>query len=311
MLGCRRVANVFQLIHSVRSVARAPKTVLGLFLGSIMLPSTQAQIQIPSEDITQVSPGMSDVIIKLGDTRRRVQPSPFEIDAVLPYSSASIWFCLDPVQAMVHLGNAASVGNPVLNYGSTNPSDFDLWTPDSAGLSASRQQMLADLFTQYPITSGLNTNLLDYASALQLAVWEITNELGTNPLLLSSGSLQVAAGQSNPALSAGTISTAQSMLDWVSGPTNLGTGNLGQLRFLIDGSYAFDSSTRSIQDLVGWSPVPEPAHVSIAGAALLLLMIVTVTVRRRLSSRGSQAETLVSMPLLAPTSSRHTGELLP
>ncbi|MES2695373.1 MAG: hypothetical protein V4773_17990 [Verrucomicrobiota bacterium] len=285
------MANFFQLSRSAWAEYKKTLSALLLTIGAGLPGTVHGQIEIPVANVQQVSPLMSDVFVTLGDTTRRLRPSPFDIFDVQPYSSAIMWFCLDPLQGLFHTNSAPQHLNGVLDFLGTNPADFDKWTPDAPGLTLARQQMLANLFTQYNPGNVSNNGLLDYASALQLAVWEIGNELSSNPLSLSNGALWAETGQANPALSSNTIEAAQGMLNWVSANSGSSLGNISNLRFLIDGSYNHPSEgLQASSDLAGWiSPVPEPAHFTAAGVVALLLVVGVQRRRRQSIARATDS----------------------
>src|ERR1051325_5479654 len=104
----------------------------------------RAQLEIPLSNVTLAYPSISAVTIQLGGTTRTGLPTPFIIPAgVVPYSL--LWFCMDPLQTIYYSGSGEPIGSK-LKYASTNPSDFDKWTPSAPGLNAARIQDLADLF---------------------------------------------------------------------------------------------------------------------------------------------------------------------
>jgi hypothetical protein len=221
----------------------------------------RAQLDIPLSNVTLAYPSISAVTIQLGGTTRAGLPTPFIIPAgVVPYSL--LWFCMDPLQTIYYSGSGRPAGSE-LKYASTNPSDFDKWTPAAPGLNAARIQDLADLFTAYAPT---RTNQL-IGGALQIAVWEVVNEFDGNSFNLSTGQMRVSGN-------ATLIATAQSMLDSLSNPAVQNHGNVTELDYLIDGTYKPAShDTVLVQDLVGFDAVPEPGSFAVAGASILLSLV--------------------------------------
>jgi len=195
-------------------------------------------------------------------------PTPFIIsDNLVPYSL--LWFCIDPLQTIYYSGSGEPIGSK-LKYASTNPSDFDKWTPAAPGLSAERVQDLADLFSAYAPT---RTNQL-LGGALQLAIWEIVNEFDGNAFSLSSGQMRVSGN-------ATLVTTAQNMLDSLSTAAVHNHGNTAFVDFLIDGTYKpANRDTILVQDLIGYTPVPESSSFAV-GVSVLLLPLVFWKVRAR------------------------------
>ena len=117
---------------------------------------------------------------------------------------------------------------------------------------------------------------------MTLAIWEIVNEFDANPFNLSSGQMTVSGD-------ATLLFTAQAMLDSLDDAGVQGRGNSAFLSYLIDGSYQPASGgTVLMQDLVGYTPVPEADTFAIGVAALLFPMI-WFKVRRRKQVAGRSA----------------------
>ena len=212
--------------------------------------SARAQLNVPVASVGLEYPGISAVTISTGGSAENVLPTPFLLSGLVTQSKA--WFCMDPLQRIYYDGSGLPAGSQ-LNYASTNPSDFDKWTPAAPGLTPARVQDLADLFTAY--WPSFNNELI--GGALQLAVWEITNEFNGNPFDLSGGQF---LGYNNTAL----VNEAQLMLNSLSTVAVQGRGNIAGLSFLIDGTTSIDGTTTFVQDLVGFTPVPEPSTYGIA-----------------------------------------------
>lgn len=237
--------------------------VLALLVG----PAASAQLAVPLPAITLANSGLPAVTISLNGILRDVLPTPFIIaDPALPLSAQ--WFCMDPLQAIFYAGSGEPAGNS-LQFAGTNPANFDLWGANAPGLTAARVQNLADLFTAYlPLT---NTSL--GLGALQLAVWEIANEANANAFSLAGGFLT--AVPYNGSGAAGMIATANAMVASLANVAIMNRGNLAAVDFLIDGTYRRIGTTTTVlvQDLVGFTPVPEPAAYGWAGVGMLAVLI--------------------------------------
>ncbi|MEO6873296.1 MAG: PEP-CTERM sorting domain-containing protein [Opitutaceae bacterium] len=234
--------------------------------------SAYSQLNVPVSSVSLEFPGAAAVTLKAGASVENVIPTPFLIAGQEAKSSA--WMCMDPLQRIYYNGSGLPAGSSI-NYPSSNPADFDLWAPGAPGLSPQRMQDLADLFTAYfPI---FNTQA--GAGALQLAVWEITNEFDGNGYNLSTGQFMA---YNNASL----VTAAQGMLDSLSLASIHNQGYLGGVSLLIDGNISINGDYTLVQDLVGFNPpqlgftpVPEPSTYGICGA--LGLGIVAALRRRR------------------------------
>jgi hypothetical protein len=231
----------------------------------IAVAAIKAQLVVPVSGVNLAYPGISGVTVQLGGSSRSGLPTPFTIQGAIP--SGVLWFCMDPLQTIYYSGSGLPAGS-TLNYASSNPSDFDKWTPAAPGLSLARRQNLADLFTAFAPVQG-NPSL---GGALQIAIWEIVNEFDANPFSLTAGQMRVTGNAS-------LLLSAQNMLDSLDDVGVANHGNIAGLNFLIDGSY----HSTLVQDLVSYTPVPEPATYGI-GAALLLMGII----RRRTTQKARQ-----------------------
>lgn len=230
--------------------------------------SARAQLNIPLADIDLAYPSIPGVTIQLGATTRTGLPTPFAIDNLV--SDSLLWFCMDPLQTIYYSGSGKPVGSN-LNYASSNPLNFDKWTPLAPGLSNARIQNLADLFRAFPPTT---TNQL-ISGAMQIAIWEIVNEFDGNPFNLTNGQMRVSG---NAAL----VSTAQGILDSLDDVGVMNFGNSSYLDYLIDGTYRSSPTAIAVlvQDLVGYvppefstTPVPESGTFALGAVGLLLPMI--------------------------------------
>lgn len=233
-----------------------------LFFALAALSTARGQLAVPVSNVNLAYPGISAVTIQLGGSSRSGLPTPFIIQGAIP--TGVLWFCMDPLQTIYYSGSGLPAGS-TLNYASSNPSDFDKWTPAAPGLSLARRQNLADLFTAFAPVQG--NQLL--GGALQIAIWEIVNEFDGNPFSLTAGQMR-AAGNASLLLS------AQNMLDSLDDVGIANRGNIAGLNFLIDGSY----QNTLVQDLVSFTPVPEPSTYGI-GATLLLIAAVGRSAAKR------------------------------
>jgi hypothetical protein len=224
----------------------------------------RAQIHIALPNVVLANPSLPAVNVSLNGSSRSGLPTPFLLTDISLPSSAQ-WFCMDPRQTMLHSGSGEPAGNS-LNYVSTNPANFDLWGANAPGLSTARKQNLADLFQAYLPAANSSLNL----GAIQLAVWEIANESNSNAFGLGSGFLQVTSFDGPGAN--GMITLANSLLASLNTAAVVNRGNTASLDFLIDGSYHRNGSNETVlvQDLVGFTPVPEPATYGIAASGLLV-----------------------------------------
>jgi hypothetical protein len=248
-----------KLIASFRPVL----VVFGLILGH----SAAAQLQIPLTDVQLANASLPAVTVTLNGGSRNAIPTPFVLNtAFLPPSAQ--WFCLDPGQTIFHSGSGEPAGNH-LNYAGTNPANFDLWGAGAPGLSTARLQDLADLFQAY--LPAANTSLT--LGALQLAVWEIANESDANPYALGGGFLSVTSYNGTGANA--MITSANALLASLNLPSIMNQGNLASIDLLIDGSYQRigTNNVAFVQDMVGFSPVPEPSTYGLMGAGLLAVVI--------------------------------------
>lgn len=244
--------------------AKLPLIAAGMLIATL----AHAQIDVPVSNVSLEFPGVSAVTLHIGSTTENVLPTPFQIAGLSAQSRA--WFCMDPLQRIYYGGG---YGATVIHYASTNPSDFDIWNPGSPGLTTARVQNLADLFNAHfpPLADDALTS-----GALQLAVWEITNEFSINAFDLTTGAFTATNN-------ATMISLAQSFLNSLTLPSVQGKGNIAGLSFLIDGT--LDPGGTLVQDLVGWhaTPVPEPSTYGIAGAFGLVCV---AALRRRRRARA-------------------------
>jgi hypothetical protein len=244
-------------------------TFFPLAIGLALTGSARAQLNIPLVDVDLAFPSISAVTINLGGTARTGLPTPFVIDGLVSDSVA--WFCLDPLQTIYYSGSGKPPGAS-LQYASTDPLGFDKWTPLAPGLSNARLQNLADLFNAYAPTT---TNQL-VGGALQIAIWEIVNEFSVNSFNLATGQMKVTGG-------ATLIAAAQSMLDRLDDVGVQNQGYIGNLEYLIDGSFNTGSSVVLVQDLVGYvTPVPESGSFALGAGGLLLALIGLKAHRRKL-----------------------------
>ena len=135
----------------------------------------------------------------------------------------------------------------------------------TTGLSAARIQNLADLFTAYAPT---RTNQL-IGGALQIAIWEIVNEFDGNPFSLSSGQMRTTSAD------ALMLTTAQNMLNSLGTPAVANHGNTAFLDYMIDGTYkSAGHDTVLVQDLVGFTAVPESSSFALGIAGILLPLVI-------------------------------------
>lgn len=250
---------------------KTPRSIL-LGLALLTTVAAHAQLNLPVADVTLANPSAPPLTVRLGQTSRYILPTPFVLHGSPALGRSALWVCMDPLQTIFYRQSGEPAGAQ-LQYGSTNPLQYDRWTPLAPGLDAARLQNLADLFQAYlpAHPSGL------IASALQLAVPEITNEFDLYSFSLTTGMFR-ASGTTTAANS--VIALAQSMLASLHDPGVRGRGSIRSLRFLIDGSYTRRANTVPVQDLVGFVPVPEPSTYA-AGAAGLLLLLMAARARRR------------------------------
>jgi hypothetical protein len=228
------------------------------------LATAKGQLVVPVTNVNLAYPAISGVTIQLGASSRSGLPTPFTIQGAIP--TGVLWFCMDPLQTIYYSGSGLPVGS-TLNYASGNPSDFDKWTPAAPGLSSARRQNLADLFTAFAPVQG-NQSL---GGALQIAIWEIVNEFDVNPFSLTNGQMRVAGNAS-------LLLAAQGMLDSLDDVGIANHGNVAGLNFLIDGSY----HSTLVQDLVSYTPVPEPSTYGIGAAVLLVAAVSRRAAKRKI-----------------------------
>lgn len=244
------------------SRSRLVAATLGLLLGAQV-----ASADLALSSISLANSGLPAVTVKLNGTTRHVLPSPFLVSDPSAPPSAQ-WFCLDPLQTIYYAGSGEPAGN-ALDFASTDAADFDKWGTNAPGLTVTRIQNLADLFQAYlPVA---NTSLA--LGALQLAVWEIANEGIANSFTLAGGFLKITSYNGNGANT--MIAAANTLLSSLDDAGVMNRGNPDSLDFLIDGSYQRMGGQHrtAVQDLVGFTPVPEPATYGLAGAGLLLLTL--------------------------------------
>jgi len=250
--------------------------VFALLLGH----SASAQlISIPLVDVQLANSSLPAVTIDLNGVFKNGLPTPFVInDAALKPSAQ--WFCMDPLQTIYYAGSGEPAGNS-LTFASSNPANYDLWGANAPGLTAARVQNLADLFQAY-LPQANNALTL---GAIQLAVWEIANESNSNAYNLGTGFLSITSYNGTGANS--MIALANSLLASLDTAAVMNRGNAASLDFLIDGTYhrTGGDSTVLVQDLVGFTPVPEPSTYGIAAAGLL----VAIGARRRFNTRRPAA----------------------
>lgn len=227
--------------------------IASLALALFALASAKGQLVVPVANVNLAYPAISGVTVQLGGTSRSGLPTPFVIQGAIP--TGVLWFCMDPLQTIYYSGSGLPAGS-TLNYASSNPSDFDKWTPAAPGLSLARRQNLADLFTAFAPVQG--NQLL--GGALQIAIWEIVNEFDANPFSLTNGQMRTTGNAS-------LLLAAQNMLDALDDVGVANRGNVSGLNFLIDGSY----NSTLVQDLVSFTPVPEPSTYGSIGATVLLI----------------------------------------
>lgn len=234
---------------------------------ALLLPGvTRAQLDIPVSNIDLGYPSISSVTFKLGSTTRSGLPTPLVIDNYI--HTGLLWFCLDPLQNIYYEDSGLPNGS-VLHYASTNPSNFDKWTPSAPGLTAGRIQDLADLFKAYTPNTATN------AGAMQIAIWEIVNEFSSNPYDVFNGQMDITSGNST------MLNLAQTMLNSLGNSSIENKGTVANLDFLIDGTYTTTSHHETqvtlMQDLVTYYtptvPVPEPSTYALYGAICLGLIV--------------------------------------
>lgn len=238
--------------------------IASLAFAFIALAAAKGQLVVPVTNVNLAYPGISGVTIELGGSIRSGLPTPFKIQGAIP--TGVLWFCMDPLQTIYYSGSGLPAGS-TLNYASSNPSDFDKWTPAAPGLSLARRQNLADLFTAFAPVQG--NQLL--GGALQIAIWEIVNEFDANPFSLTTGQMRATGNAS-------LILAAQNMLDTLDDVGVANRGNIAGLNFLIDGSY----QSTLVQDLVSFTPVPEPSTYGIVSALLLVAAVGRRAAKRKI-----------------------------
>lgn len=247
-----------------------------VFVALALLPASsgRAQLDLPVADVSLANPSAPPLTVQLGSTSRYILPTPFVLTGTLELERSQLWICMDPLQTIFYEHSGEPAGS-AMHYAGTDPAGYDRWTALAPGLNSARLQNLADLFRAYAPT---HTNGL-IASALQLAVPEITNEFTGNAFSLTTGKFRASGGS---AAANSVIALAQNMLAALSTPGVQNQGDVRSLRFLIDGTYTNrQGGTVPVQDLVGFVPVPEPATYAVAGGGLLLLFVGRRLVRRR------------------------------
>ncbi len=245
----------------------------GLLLGLVGVASAPAQITIPLADITRAYPTLDPVVLTLNGTAKVARPTPLLITGATLALNGS-WFCLDPLQTIYFTPTNEPAGN-ALTYAGTAPSGFNLWGAAAPGLTTGRIQKLADLFRAYAPSGIAATPLV--AGALQLAIWEIANEPGGNPLSLTGAGYLGVSPYGGSTGATDMIVLANSMLASLGTAAVKNLGTTASLDFLIDGTYRRIGTTDIVlvQDLVSFTPVlPIPEPGTYAGAALLSLVAI-------------------------------------
>jgi hypothetical protein len=258
---------------------KTPRSIL-LGLALLTTVAAKAQLNVPVADVTLANPSAPPLTVRLGHTDRQILPTPFVLHGSPALARSPVWVCMDPLQTIYYRQSGQPAGAQ-LHYASDSPAQYDRWTPLAPGLNAARLQNLADLFQAY--LPSHPTGLV--ASALQLAVPEITNEFDAYSFSLTTGMFRT---WGSTAAANSVISLAQSMLASLNDVGIRGRGDVRSLRFLIDGTYRRGCSTELVQDLVGFVPVPEPSTYA-AGAAGLLLLLIGARAGRRPTARPADA----------------------
>lgn len=250
---------------------------LAVSVGLLLAGQVQAQLNIPLSDVALAYPGLPPLTVQLGGTSRYILPTPFVLGGT--FENSALWICMDPLQTIFYNGSGGQPAGAALNYQSQDPGLYDKWAPAAPGLDSVRLQHLADLFYAYAPTRA--DSLI--GGALQLAVPEITNEFTGNTLSLGNG--QFLAWGSGSAAS--VIALAETMLGRLDDADVAGKGNVKSLKFLIDGSYTNQNGTVFVQDLVGFTPVPEPSTYALAAIAMLVPIVILRVRRQRAAAAAA------------------------